>query len=147
MNGAPIVVLVNSGTASAAEIVVAALKDHGRAVVIGHRTYGKGTVQTVIPLEHGGAVKLTTSRYFTPSGGSVQGKGILPDIVEKGPEQQPADVMTAQSAPSLQSRDAEVKLAFSTLQSEIQGGSAPGHMVKTVARNLAAALAGDDMLP
>ena len=82
MNGAPIVVLVNSGTASAAEIVSAALKDHGRALLIGHRTYGKGTVQTVIPLEYGGAVKLTTSRYFTPSGGSVQGKGIVPDIVE-----------------------------------------------------------------
>ena len=147
MNGAPIVVLVNSGTASAAEIVVAALKDHGRAVVIGHRTYGKGTVQTVIPLQHGGAVKLTTSRYFTPSGGSVQGKGILPDIVEKGPEQQPADVMTAKSAPSLQSRDAEVRLAFSTLQSEVHGGSAPSHMVKTVARNLSPAFADDDMLP
>ncbi|MGH8299861.1 MAG: S41 family peptidase, partial [Steroidobacteraceae bacterium] len=85
-NGAPIVVLVNSGTASAAEIVSAALKDHGRALLIGHRTYGKGTVQTVIPLQYGGAVKLTTSRYFTPSGGSVQGKGILPDIVEGGPE-------------------------------------------------------------
>ncbi len=135
MNGAPIVVLVNSGTASAAEIVLAALKDHGRAVVIGHRTYGKGTVQTVIPLQYGGAVKLTTSRYFTPSGGSVQGKGILPDIVEKGPEQQPADVMTAKGAPSLQSRDAEVRLAFSTLQSEVHGGSAR-HMVKTVARNI-----------
>jgi carboxyl-terminal processing protease len=146
MNGAPIVVLVNSGTASAAEIVTAALKDHGRALVIGHRTYGKGTVQTVIPLEYGGAVKLTTSRYFTPSGGSVQGKGILPDIVEKGAEQQPADIMTAKSAPSLQSRDAEVQLALSTLQGEIRGGAAPGHMVKTVAQNLAA-LAGDDMLP
>jgi len=147
MNGAPIVVLVNSGTASAAEIVSAALKDHGRALLIGHRTYGKGTVQTVIPLEYGGAVKLTTSRYFTPSGGSVQGKGILPDIVEKSPEQQPADVMTAKDAPSLQSRDAEVQLALRTLQSEAHGGGAPGHMVKTVAQNLPPALAGDDMLP
>jgi carboxyl-terminal processing protease len=146
MNGAPIVLLVNSGTASAAEIVAAALKDHGRAVLIGHRTYGKGTVQTVIPLQYGGAVKLTTSRYFTPSGGSVQGKGILPDIVEKGAEQQPADVMTGKSAPALQSRDAEVQLALSTLRSEVQGGSGSGHMVKTVAR-LPAAFAGDDMLP
>jgi carboxyl-terminal processing protease len=147
MNGAPIVVLVNSGTASAAEIVSAALKDHGRALLIGHRTYGKGTVQTVIPLQYGGAVKLTTSRYFTPSGGSVQGKGILPDIVEAGPEREPADVMTAKDAPSLQSRDAEVQLALSTLENEIRGGRASGHLVKTVARNVAPALAGDDMLP
>jgi carboxyl-terminal processing protease len=147
MNGAPIVVLVNSGTASAAEIVSAALKDHGRALLIGHRTYGKGTVQTVIPLEYGGAVKLTTSRYFTPSGGSVQGKGILPDIVERGPEREPADIMTAKGAPSLQSRDAEVQLALTTLQNEVHGGSAPGHLVKTVAQNIPPALAGDDMLP
>ncbi|HEX4268500.1 MAG TPA: S41 family peptidase [Steroidobacteraceae bacterium] len=147
MNGAPIVVLVNSGTASAAEIVSAALKDHGRALLIGHRTYGKGTVQTVIPLEYGGAVKLTTSRYFTPSGGSVQGKGILPDIVERGPERQPADIMSAKGAPSLQSRDAEVQLALTTLEHETHGGSSPGHLLKTVAQNTAPALAGDDMLP
>jgi carboxyl-terminal processing protease len=147
MNGAPIVVLVNSGTASAAEIVSAALKDHGRALLIGHRTYGKGTVQTVIPLEYGGAVKLTTSRYFTPSGGSVQGKGILPDIVERGPERQPADIMSEKDAPSLQSRDAEVQLALTTLEHETHGGSSPGHLDRTVALNSAPALAGDDMLP
>ncbi|HUN72398.1 MAG TPA: S41 family peptidase [Steroidobacteraceae bacterium] len=145
MNGAPIVVLVNSGTASAAEIVSAALKDHGRALLIGHRTYGKGTVQTVIPLEYGGAVKLTTSRYFTPSGGSVQGKGILPDIVERGPEHQPADILSAKDAPSLQSRDAEVQLALSTLEGEAHGGSGSGHLVKTLAHDTP--LAGEDMLP
>jgi carboxyl-terminal processing protease len=148
MNGAPIVVLVNSGTASAAEIVSAALKDHGRALLIGHRTYGKGTVQTVIPLQYGGAVKLTTSRYFTPSGGSVQGKGILPDIVEDGPEHPPADVMTARGAPSLQSRDAEVRLALSTLEREVQGdGRRPGRLVKTVARNAPQRLAAEDQVP
>ncbi|MDE2049778.1 MAG: S41 family peptidase [Gammaproteobacteria bacterium] len=147
MNGAPIVVLVNSGTASAAEIVSAALRDHGRALLIGHRTYGKGTVQTVIPLQYGGAVKLTTSRYFTPSGGSVQGKGIVPDIVEGGPEHQPADVMTAKDAPSLQSRDAEVQLGLTTLEDEVQGGRGSGHLVKTVARNVPPALATDDLLP
>ncbi|MDE2262656.1 MAG: S41 family peptidase [Gammaproteobacteria bacterium] len=147
MNGAPIVVLVNSGTASAAEIVSAALRDHGRALLIGHRTYGKGTVQTVIPLQYGGAVKLTTSRYFTPSGGSVQGKGIVPDIVEGGPEHQPADVMTARDAPSLQSRDAEVQLGLTTLEDEVQGGRGSGHLVKTVARNVPPALATDDLLP
>jgi carboxyl-terminal processing protease len=147
MNGAPVVVLVNSGTASAAEIVSAALKDHGRALLIGHKTYGKGTVQTVIPLQYGGAVKLTTSRYFTPSGGSVQGKGIVPDIVEGGPEHQPADVMTAKGAPSLQSRDAEVQLALTTLEGEVHDGSESGHLVKTVARSLPPALATDDLVP
>ncbi len=147
MNGAPIVVLVNSGTASAAEIVSAALKDHGRALLIGHRTYGKGTVQTVIPLEYGGAVKLTTSRYFTPSGGSVQGKGILPDIVEDGPEHQPADVMTAKDAPSLQSRDAEVRLALTTLRAEVHGSNGSGHLVKTLATDVPPALAADDLVP
>jgi carboxyl-terminal processing protease len=147
MNGAPIVVLVNSGTASAAEIVCAALKDHGRALLIGHRTYGKGTVQTVIPLQYGGAVKLTTSRYFTPSGGSVQGKGIVPDIVEGGPEHQPADVMTAKGAPPLQSRDAEVQLALSVLKDEVHGGSVPGHLVKAVARNVGPGFATSVNLP
>jgi carboxyl-terminal processing protease len=147
MNGSPIVVLVNSGTASAAEIVSAALRDHSRALLIGHKTYGKGTVQTVIPLDYGGAVKLTTSRYFTPSGGSVQGKGIVPDIVEDGPEHQPADVMTAKDAPTLQSRDAEVRLALSTLQQEVRGNTGPGHLVKTVARDAQPAIATEDRLP
>ena len=147
MNGAPIVVLVNSGTASAAEIVSAALKDHGRALLIGHKTYGKGTVQTVIPLEYGGAVKLTTSRYFTPSGGSVQGKGIIPDIVEDGPEHQPADVMAAKDAPTLQSRDVEVGLALSTLRNEVHGDGPPGHFVKTVARSVPQTLAAEDQVP
>jgi carboxyl-terminal processing protease len=149
MSGAPIVVLVNSGTASAAEIVAGALKDHGRALLIGHKTYGKGTVQTVIPLEYGGAVKLTTSRYFTPSGGSVQGKGIVPDIIEQGPELQPADVMTAKGAPSLQSRDAEVRLAIDTLEDEVHGGSHPGHLVKTVAvaGNLPPSITSADYVP
>jgi carboxyl-terminal processing protease len=147
MNGAPIVVLVNGGTASAAEIVSAALKDHGRALLIGHRTYGKGTVQTVIPLQYGGAVKLTTSRYFTPSGGSVQGKGIIPDIIEGGPEYSPADVMTAKGAPSLQSRDAEVRLALSTLEDEVHRGSLSGHLVKTAARNIPQTLTTNDLVP
>jgi len=147
MNGSPIVILVNSGTASAAEIVSAALKDHGRALLIGHKTYGKGTVQTVIPLQYGGAVKLTTSRYFTPSGGSVQGKGIVPDIVEEGREHQPADVMTSKDAPTLQSRDAEVGLALTTLEDEVHGGSTPGHFIKTASRSERATIAGDALVP
>jgi carboxyl-terminal processing protease len=147
MNGSPVVVLVNSGTASAAEIVSAALKDHGRALLIGHKTYGKGTVQTVIPLQYGGAVKLTTSRYFTPSGGSVQGKGIVPDIVEDGAEHQPADVMTAKDAPPLQSRDPEVRLGLTTLEQEVHDEGGSGHVVKTVAKNFAPGATADDLLP
>ena len=112
--GAPLVVLVNGGSASASEIVAGALKDHGRAVLIGRRTYGKGSVQTVMPLARGGAVKLTTSRYFTPSGASIQGKGLIPDIVEDGPGDPPAE-LDAGTAP-LAARDADVKLGLETLK-------------------------------
>jgi carboxyl-terminal processing protease len=114
LDGAPLVVLVNGGTASAAEIVAGALKDHGRAEIIGHRTYGKGTVQTVMPLSRG-ALKLTTSRYFTPSGASIHEKGILPDLVIEGREPAPVD-LGADGAP-LAERDAEVHIALDALKS------------------------------
>ncbi len=77
----PIVVLVNEGTASAAEIVSGALQDNGRALILGTQTFGKGSVQTVIPLEDGAALKLTTAKYYTPKGRSIQAEGITPDIV------------------------------------------------------------------
>ena len=80
-NGAPMVVLVNGGSASASEIVAGALQDHKRAVVMGTKTFGKGSVQTILPMTGGAALKITTARYYTPSGRSIQATGILPDVV------------------------------------------------------------------
>jgi carboxyl-terminal processing protease len=81
LDGAPLIVLVNSGSASASEIVAGALQDHHRARLVGGKTYGKGSVQTVMALSDGHAIKLTTSRYFTPSGASIHERGIKPDVV------------------------------------------------------------------
>ncbi len=80
-NGKPVIVLVNGGSASASEIVAGALQDHKRATILGTRSFGKGSVQTIIPLQGNGALRLTTARYYTPSGRSIQAKGIEPEIV------------------------------------------------------------------
>ncbi len=85
INGKPIVILINGGSASASEIVAGALQDHRRATLIGTRSFGKGSVQTIIPLGNEGAIRLTTQRYFTPSGRSIQAKGIDADIIIEQP--------------------------------------------------------------
>lgn len=81
INGAPMVVLVNGGSASASEIVAGALQDHKRAIIMGTRSFGKGSVQTILPISNGAALKLTTARYYTPKGRSIQASGIEPDII------------------------------------------------------------------
>lgn len=80
IDGKPIIVMINGGSASASEIVAGALQDHSRAVILGTRSFGKGSVQTIVPLQGNGAMRMTTARYYTPSGTSIQAKGITPDI-------------------------------------------------------------------
>jgi carboxyl-terminal processing protease len=109
------VVLINNGSASASEIVAGALQDHKRALIVGTRSFGKGSVQSILPMMNGTAIKLTTARYFTPNGRSIQAKGIEPDIiVEDGMEDiairesdlqniitNPEDVKTNEAKPDL----------------------------------------------
>ncbi len=97
-HGLPLVVLVNSGTASAAEIVSGALQDHRRAIIMGTRSFGKGSVQTIIPMPPNGAIRLTTARYYTPSGRSIQGLGITPDIEVRDTRVPPRPVLPRREA-------------------------------------------------
>jgi carboxyl-terminal processing protease len=121
LNGAPIVVLVNGGSASAAEIVAGALRDNHRAKLMGRTTFGKGSVQTVIPLSGDRAVKLTTSLYYTPSGLSINHRGIAPDI-ELARDPKPPATPVDPAAP-LQERDPEVKRAVQELKVPTVGGA------------------------
>lgn len=113
--GVPAVVLVNGATASAAEILAGALQDHHRAVLLGRRTFGKGSVQTVMPLSAGRAIKLTTSRYFTPSGRSIQGRGIEPDQ-PFDVDEQPLELEDLRARQALAQRDAGVRAALEVLK-------------------------------
>jgi carboxyl-terminal processing protease len=129
LNGAPIVVLVNGGSASAAEIVAGALKDQHRAKLMGRTTFGKGSVQTIIPLSDDRAVKLTTSLYYTPSGVSINHRGIAPDIELERDPKQPA-IPPSADAPLLQ-RDPDIKRALDELK--VSPTARPG-AVKTTAQ-------------
>lgn len=119
--GLPIVVLVNSGTASAAEIVAGALQDHGRAIILGTRSFGKGSVQTIIPLAGHGAMRLTTARYYTPSGRSIQAVGIEPDIVVEPAKVEPI----AQNMPDRREADLRGALDRKPATETSPSGAAP----------------------
>ncbi|MCX7628356.1 MAG: S41 family peptidase [Methylophilaceae bacterium] len=117
----PMVVLVNGGSASASEIVSGALQDHKRAIILGTQTFGKGSVQTILPMNNGTAIKLTTARYFTPKGRSIQAKGIVPDIVVEDP---------SESGFNLREADLTRHLA-----NPKDGEGTPGEPVKTLPQN------------
>jgi carboxyl-terminal processing protease len=120
-DGKPIVVLINEGSASASEIVAGALQDHQRAVIMGTRSFGKGSVQTIIPIQGHGAMRLTTARYFTPSGRSIQQHGIDPDILVEQ-----ATVTTADARPRLREADLRNSLANPQQGQPSQGQQPPG---------------------
>ena len=125
LGGVPIVTLVNGGSASAAEIVAGALQDRRRALIAGTRTFGKGSVQTIVELGDGSALKLTTSRYYTPSGHSIQARGIIPDI-----ELPPLRVEAADAGTSIHEGNLPGHL-------EGEGGAASGAPLESMAHSLA----------
>jgi carboxyl-terminal processing protease len=122
LQGAPLVVLVDAGSASASEVLAGALRDNGRARVVGSRTFGKGSVQTLLPLDNGDSVKLTTARYYTPSGKSIQALGIVPDVVVQ--PDKPATLVTGQQ------RYSEAALAGHLQGEDGEAGSNAGDVLE-----------------
>ena len=120
-DGKPIVVLINGGSASASEIVAGALQDHRRAIVVGTRSFGKGSVQTVMPLRGEGAMRLTTSRYYTPSGRSIQALGVSPNIIVEQPKRKSAETEEEESRRNRSEADLRGALSNDSLsEDEIQ---------------------------
>ena len=122
----PIIVLINGGSASAAEILAGALQDHGRAIILGTKSFGKGSVQTIIPLKDGSAIRLTTSKYFTPSGRSIHGQGIPPDVVVEDAQ----DLSSDEKAKAEEAQKPKPKDVFKGMEpeepaKEIQEGESP----------------------
>jgi len=127
--GLPIVVLINGGSASASEIVAGALQDHRRAVVVGVRSFGKGSVQTVTPLPGNGGMRLTTARYYTPSGRSIQGQGITPDVEVMASREE-----VARFGPQ---REAELNRTLSNTGGTPQASAPPRNDLPAIAREIA----------
>ena len=130
LDGAPIVILVDSNTASAAEVLAGALRDHHRALVLGSTTFGKGSVQTVLPLDNGDSIKVTTARYYTPNGTSIQATGIVPDVLLEAPGEIAAGV--GFQPPTLRERDLPGHLEGENEAAD--AGSAGAIRVQPVAR-------------
>lgn len=138
LDGAPIVVLIDSGSASAAEVVAGALRDHRRALIMGSTSFGKGSVQTVLPLDNGDSIKLTTARYYTPNGTSIQATGIVPDI--ELPENAELRVGT-QTAPQLREADLPGHLEAESATDETGEAAAQADYAVNEALNLLRGLA------